>query len=82
MCMTKEGFAGKCRANHMKAQSALEVSECVARIEVTLDQALTQNTDQETRVRRLERALWMAAGFTAAGGGLIGGVVTKLIGLA
>lgn len=66
----------------MTRPSPPEMRERVARIEVKVDQALIQNADHETRIRRLERALWMAAGFAAAAGGLIGAVVAKLIGLA
>lgn len=52
----------------------------VARIEVKLDQALAQHADHETRIRRLERALWMAAGAGLAGGGVAGAIAAKLMG--
>lgn len=55
--------------------------ERVTRIEVMLDQALTHGADHEARIRRLERALWTAAGFAAAVGGLVGAVVARLIGM-
>jgi hypothetical protein len=56
--------------------------ERVARIEVRLEQAVAQQADHESRVRRLERALWTAVGFAAAFGGLIGAAVAKFIGIA
>lgn len=36
--------------------------------------------DHEARLRSLERARWLIAGFAAGGGGLVGSVVTKLLG--
>jgi hypothetical protein len=67
----------------VKADAVPEAGgERVARIEVRLDQTTSQQADHETRIRRLERALWMAAGFAAALGGLIGAVVATLIGVA
>lgn len=56
------------------------VTDRLARIEVKLDQALTQHGDHETRIRRLERALWTAAGAGVAGGGVVGAIVAKLTG--
>jgi hypothetical protein len=56
------------------------VAERLARIETKLDQALTQHSDHETRIRKLERALWTAAGFAAAGGGAVGALVSNLMG--
>lgn len=67
------------------------VGERLARIETKLDAFLAQQTnyetraqsnhvDHETRIRRLERALWTATGFAAAGGGTLGAIVSQLIG--
>jgi hypothetical protein len=36
--------------------------------------------DHETRLRRAERSLWIAAGAAAAGGGILGSIVGPLIG--
>lgn len=36
--------------------------------------------DHEARLRSLERARWLIAGFAAGGGGLVGSIVTKLLG--
>lgn len=36
--------------------------------------------DHETRLRRAERSLWIAAGFAAAGGGVLGSIVGPLLG--
>ena len=47
------------------------VEVVLARIETKLDAALREAQDHEDRIRRLERALWMASGIaTAAGAGL------------
>lgn len=52
----------------------------VARIEVKLDQALANHADHEVRIRRLERALWMAVGAGLAGGGVAGAIAAQLMG--
>lgn len=53
----------------------------ITRIEVQFDQIASHQADHETRIRRVERALWMTAGFVLASGAL-GAAVAKLIGLA
>lgn len=58
--------------------TGLEIA--IARIEVKLDQALAMQTDHEVRVRRLEWALWMAAGVSLAGGGAVGAFAAQLMG--
>lgn len=54
--------------------------ERLVRIEVKLDQALNQHLDHEARIRRLERVLWMAAGFAATAGGGVGALVANVLG--
>lgn len=44
------------------------IVERLARIETKLDVQLTTQADHESRLRRLERALWIVAGFSMAGG--------------
>jgi hypothetical protein len=60
------------------------VGERLVRIETKLDQALTQHgedlKDHETRIRRLERALWTAAGAGIVGGGTVGAFISQLMG--
>jgi sugar/nucleoside kinase (ribokinase family) len=60
------------------------VGERLVRIETKLDQALTQHgedlKDHESRIRRLERALWTVAGAGIAGGGAVGAVVSQILG--
>lgn len=53
--------------------------ERLVRIETKLDLANASATDHETRIRRLERSMWLAAGAAAAGGGLIGQLIAPLI---
>lgn len=35
--------------------------------------------DHETRIRRMERSLWLLAGAAAAGGGIVGSIVGPLL---
>ena len=37
-------------------------------------------SDQETRIRKLEKIVWIAMGFAAALGGTVGGFVSNLMG--
>jgi hypothetical protein len=41
----------------------------------------TPNVDHEARIRKLEKIVWVAMGFAAAGGGLIGGFVSSWLGV-
>jgi len=36
--------------------------------------------DHETRIRKIERAMWIVAGLAAAGGGTAGGLVSQIFG--
>lgn len=36
--------------------------------------------DHETRIRRIERSVWLMAGAAAAGGGIVGSILGPLIG--
>lgn len=54
--------------------------ERLVRIETKLDAYNTSNADHETRLRRLERALWIAVGAAGVGGGVIGQLLAPLIG--
>lgn len=58
----------------------VELALTVARIEVKLDQALAQHADHELRIRRLERAVWIATGFASAAGGTVGALASQLMG--
>jgi hypothetical protein len=55
-------------------------NERIARLEVQVEQTRAHRDDLEMRVRSLERALWVAVGFAAAGGGAVGGLVAHFIG--
>lgn len=54
--------------------------ERLIRIESKLDTFLTTNVDHESRIRKLERALYLATGFAATLGGGVGTLVTRLLG--
>ena len=51
----------------------------LTRVEVKLDAALTRGDDHEGRIRALERKVWVAAGFAAAAGGLLGNIAPPLL---
>lgn len=55
-----------------------EVLDRLTRIEVKLDDSLARSVDHENRIRRLERALWLASGAASAGGGVVGAMISKL----
>lgn len=52
-----------------------DVAERLVRIEAKLDLWHTTHADHEARLRRLERAVWIAAGLAMAGGGVLGQVL-------
>ncbi|GAB3812061.1 hypothetical protein [Kribbella italica] len=53
--------------------------ERLVRIETKLDLSNTNHQDHETRIRRLERSMWLIAGAAAAGGGIAGQLVAPLL---
>lgn len=53
--------------------------ERLVRIETKLDAFNTSNGDHETRIRRLEKSMWLIAGAAAAGGGIVGQLLAPLI---
>lgn len=54
--------------------------ERLVRIETKLDTFNTSSADHETRIRRLERAMWLAVGAAGVGGGLVGQLLAPLVG--
>ncbi len=44
----------------------------LTRVEVKLDSVLTRGDDHETRIRALERKVWLVAGGAAVLGGILG----------
>jgi hypothetical protein len=52
----------------------------LARVEGKLDVALTSSADHEERLRKLERAAWMAVGLATAAGGATGAISALLTG--
>lgn len=57
-----------------------ELRVMIARIEGKLDGALSTNADHESRLRRLERAAWLAVGLATAAGGATGAISALLTG--
>ena len=53
--------------------------ERLARIETKLDVQLATQADHEARLRRLERALWIAAGISMAGGAGLSQIAAHLM---
>lgn len=48
---------------------------------ITVLEKSTINPDHETRLRKLERALWIAVGAAGTVGGVIGNVITQFTGV-
>jgi hypothetical protein len=57
-----------------------EVLDRLVSIETKLDLSIGRVDDHETRLRRLERTVWIAAGVAAAGGGAVGAVARQIMG--
>ncbi|MEU9888678.1 hypothetical protein [Sphaerisporangium sp. NPDC051011] len=57
-----------------------EVLDRLVRIETKLDMAINRGDDHETRLRKLERLVWIAAGAAATGGGVVGAIVRQAVG--
>lgn len=57
-----------------------EVLDRLVRIETKLDLSISRVDDHETRLRRLERVMWIAAGAAATGGGIVGAIIRQAIG--
>lgn len=53
--------------------------ERLVRIETKLDTYNTSSQDHEVRIRRLERALWIAVGAAGVGGGIVGQLLAPLL---
>lgn len=58
----------------------IEVLERLTRIETKIDSIIDRGDDHEKRIRRLERALWVAAGAGVAGGAVVGNVARQIMG--
>jgi hypothetical protein len=54
--------------------------ERLIRIETKIDGFLLTYTDHESRIRKLEKALYLASGFAATAGGSIGALLSHLMG--
>jgi hypothetical protein len=64
----------------MSSEDLVALIERLVRIETKLDQSNRTHDDHETRIRKLERALWLVAGAGLVGGGVAGQVVPHLFG--
>lgn len=63
----------------MTTPDDLAFFERLVRIESKLDQNSAMHTDHEARIRKLERAIWLATGFAAALGGVAGQLAGHLL---
>jgi len=52
----------------------------LARVETKIDTLITSQSDHETRIRRLERAVWSIGGTALIGGGVIGTAAGQVLG--
>lgn len=57
----------------------LALFERLVRIEAKLDHNSGTHADHETRLRKLERSIWIATGFAAALGGVAGQLAALLM---
>lgn len=53
-------------------------SDRLVRIETLLEGITTRDQDVETRLRRVEKVMWMGIGLAAAGGSAVGSYVGQL----
>lgn len=58
----------------------LYVVESLTEIKTLLRQALERSEDHEARIRSLEKAKWLIAGFSAAVGGTAGSLINSFFG--
>ena len=65
--------------NETELGALAEMRGVLIRVETKLDTALTRVEDHETRIRKVERAVWIAAGVASAGGGGIGAIASSFI---
>lgn len=73
------GLAGEFRGHMAEQRPRIAVVEHRLK-ECEKDIVTIQASDHEMRIRALERARWMVAGFAAGGGGTVAAVLTKLLG--
>lgn len=64
----------------MSSEDLVALLERLVRIETKLDLSNRTHDDHETRIRRLERTIWIATGFAAAAGGVAGQLAGHLFG--
>ncbi len=73
------------------SELTIQLIQGLARIEATLQSHIvaqesrmaelgTDHVDHETRIRRLERTIWIASGAALASGGLGGAIVSQFLG--
>lgn len=53
-------------------------SDRLVRIETMLEQIVKQDGDHETRIRRLEKIVWIGCGFAAAAGSAVGSLIGRV----
>lgn len=63
----------------MSEGAVSDLLERLARMETKLDVFLSRSDDHETRLRRVERVVWIATGFAATAGSAVGALLSKVI---
>lgn len=53
-------------------------SDRLVRIETLLEQIVSRDNDHETRIRKLEKIVWIGCGIAAAAGSAVGSLAGKL----
>jgi len=58
----------------------IDIAQQFAEVKTLLTAVANVNTDHENRIRKLERAIWIAGGVSLAGGGVLGSVLSSVTG--
>ena len=61
------------------ADDASTLALTMVRVETKLDVVLGGHVDHESRIRRLERTVWVATGAAAVLGGMTGTIASNLV---
>lgn len=63
----------------MANEQAMSDHDLLVVIKTKVESFIGGQLDHETRIRRLERIIWIAMGAAAAGGGAFGGLVSSML---
>lgn len=64
----------------MSADPTMSDSQRLVRIETLLEMLIKENSDFESRIRKLERWQWLATGLAGGIGGVLGQAIQSMLG--